>query len=76
MHVVMVALLAWLAVSFALTWPAWLGIAGVAGMLVWEHSLVKSNDLSRLNAAFFAINGYISVLFFVSWGAAIWIAQA
>jgi 4-hydroxybenzoate polyprenyltransferase len=45
-------------------------------MLVWEHSLVKSNDLSRLNAAFFAINGYISVLFFVSWGAAIWIAQA
>jgi 4-hydroxybenzoate polyprenyltransferase len=76
MHVVMVALLAWLAVSFALTWPAWLGIAVVAGMLVWEHSLVKSNDLSRLNAAFFAVNGYISVLFFVSWGAAIWIAQA
>jgi 4-hydroxybenzoate polyprenyltransferase len=76
MHVVMVALLAWLALSFALTWPAWLGIAVVAGMLVWEHSLVKSNDLSRLNAAFFAINGYISVLFFVSWGAAIWIAQA
>jgi 4-hydroxybenzoate polyprenyltransferase len=71
MHVAMIALLAWLAVSFALPWPAWLGIAVVAAMLVWEHSLVSASDLSRLNAAFFTVNGYISVLFFVFWGAAV-----
>jgi 4-hydroxybenzoate polyprenyltransferase len=76
MHIAMVALLCWLAWSFALPWPAWLGIAVVAGMLIWEHSLVSARDLSRLNAAFFTVNGYISVLFFVFWGAAVWVAQS
>jgi len=75
MHVVMIALLAWLAASFALPWPAWVGIAVVAGMLVWEHSLVSARDLSRLNAAFFTVNGYISVVFFVFWGAAVWVSR-
>jgi 4-hydroxybenzoate polyprenyltransferase len=74
MHVIMIALLAWLAASFALPWPAWVGIAVVAAMLVWEHSMVSANDLSRLNAAFFTINGYISVLFFLFWGAAVWVS--
>jgi 4-hydroxybenzoate polyprenyltransferase len=74
MHVIMIALLAWLAASFALPWPAWIGIAVVAAMLVWEHSMVSANDLSRLNAAFFTINGYISVLFFLFWGAAVWVS--
>jgi 4-hydroxybenzoate polyprenyltransferase len=74
MHVIMICLLAWLAASFALPWPAWVGIAVVAAMLVWEHSMVSANDLSRLNAAFFTINGYISVLFFLFWGAAVWVS--
>jgi 4-hydroxybenzoate polyprenyltransferase len=74
MHVIMIVLLVWLAASFALPWPAWVGIAVVAGMLVWEHSMVSANDLSRLNAAFFTINGYISVLFFLFWGAAVWVS--
>jgi 4-hydroxybenzoate polyprenyltransferase len=74
MHIVMIALLAWLAFSFTLPWPAWTGIAVVAAMLVWEHSLVSATDLSRLNAAFFTINGYISVLFFLFWGAAVWVS--
>jgi 4-hydroxybenzoate polyprenyltransferase len=74
MHVIMIALLAWLAAGFALPWPAWVGIAVVAAMLVWEHSMVSANDLSRLNAAFFTINGYISVLFFLFWGAAVWVS--
>jgi 4-hydroxybenzoate polyprenyltransferase len=43
-------------------------------MLIWEHSLVSATDLSRLNAAFFTINGYISVLFFLFWGAAVWVS--
>jgi 4-hydroxybenzoate polyprenyltransferase len=70
MHVVMVALLAWLAWSFALAWPAWAGIAVVAALLAYEHSLVKPNDLSKMNAAFFTVNGYISLLFLLFWGAA------
>ena len=74
MHVIMIALLIWLAASFALPWPAWVGIAVVAGMLVWEHSMVSANDLSRLNAAFFTVNGYISLLFLLFWGAAIALA--
>ena len=72
MHVVMAALLAWLAWSFGLPWPAWVGIAVVAALLAYEHSLVKAHDLSRLNAAFFTVNGYISVLFLIFWGAAVW----
>jgi 4-hydroxybenzoate polyprenyltransferase len=70
MHVGVVALLSWLAASFGLPWPAWAGIAVVAGLLGYEHSLVKANDLSKLNAAFFTVNGYISILFLLFWGAA------
>ena len=75
MHVVMIALLAWLALSFHLPWPAWAGIAVVAGLLGYEHSLVAPNDLSRMNAAFFTVNGYISLLFLLFWGAATAIAR-
>src|SRR6201987_2731703 len=70
MHIVMVGLLAWLALSFQLGWPAWAGIAVVATLLIYEHSLVKPNDLSKINAAFFTVNGYISFLFLLFWGAA------
>jgi len=75
MHVVMVALLAWLAWSFRLAWPAWAGIAVVAALLAYEHSLVKPNDLSKMNAAFFTVNGYISLLFLLFWGAAVVVAR-
>jgi 4-hydroxybenzoate polyprenyltransferase len=70
MHAGVVILLIWLAMSFGLPWPAWAGIAVVAALLGYEHSLVKANDLSQLNAAFFAVNGYISILFLLFWGAA------
>jgi 4-hydroxybenzoate polyprenyltransferase len=71
MHVVMIALLAWLAASFSLPWPAWLGIGVVAALLAYEHSLVHPHDLRRLNAAFFTVNGYISLLFLLFWGLAV-----
>jgi 4-hydroxybenzoate polyprenyltransferase len=71
MHIVMVGLLAWLAASFHLAWPAWAGIVVVAALLAYEHSLVKPNDLSKMNAAFFTVNGYISLLFLLFWGAAV-----
>lgn len=43
----------------------WFGIIFVACMLFWEHSLLKENDLSKLNAAFFNINGYVSIGIFI-----------
>jgi 4-hydroxybenzoate polyprenyltransferase len=70
MHIGVVVLLSWLAYSFALPWPAWAGIVVVAALLGYEHSLVKPGDLSKLDAAFFAVNGYISLLFLLFWGAA------
>jgi 4-hydroxybenzoate polyprenyltransferase len=70
MHVGVVVLLAWLAASFALPWPAWIGISVVATLLAYEHSLVKPDDLSKLDAAFFILNGYISISFLLFWGAA------
>jgi 4-hydroxybenzoate polyprenyltransferase len=73
MHVVMIALLLWLAASFHLLWPAWAGVAVVAALLAYEHSLVSPGDLRRLNAAFFTVNGYISLLFLLFWGAAVWV---
>jgi 4-hydroxybenzoate polyprenyltransferase len=41
----------------------------VAALLTYEHSLVKPHDFSRVNAAFFTMNGYVSVLFLVFWAA-------
>jgi 4-hydroxybenzoate polyprenyltransferase len=70
LHVGVVLLLGWLAAGFGLPWPAWAGIVVVAALLAYEHSLVKANDLSKLNAAFFTVNGYISMLFLLFWGAA------
>jgi 4-hydroxybenzoate polyprenyltransferase len=70
LHAFMCILLAWLAWSFHLPWLAWAGIAVVAILLAYEHSLVKPTDLSKMNAAFFTINGYISLIFLLFWGAA------
>jgi 4-hydroxybenzoate polyprenyltransferase len=51
------------------------GVAAVAALLIYEHTIVKPNDLSRLNAAFFTMNGYVSVLFFVFWAADIFLLK-
>ncbi len=45
------------------------GVAAVACLLIYEHGIVKADDLSRVNAAFFTMNGWVSVLFFVFWAA-------
>jgi len=75
MHVIMTALLIWLAAAFHLPWPAWAGVVVIAALLAYEHSLVRPNDLHRLDAAFFAVNGYISLLFLLFWGAAVAVAR-
>ena len=52
-------------------WLAWslrpvFGMVVVAGLLIYEHSLVKPDDLSKVNVAFFNVNGYISITIFVA----------
>lgn len=64
-HLLMVGFLVALLIVFALGKFAASGVVLVVLLLLYEHSLVKPNDLSRLNAAFFTMNGVISVLFFV-----------
>ncbi len=71
LHAVMLALLVVVAHMERLGWVALAGLVVVAALLAYEHSLVKPHDLSRLNAAFFTVNGYISLLFFCSWAAAL-----
>ncbi len=67
LHIGMIACLAALIISFQLGPLSWLGVAAVVILLIYEHGLVKPHDLSRVNAAFFTVNGYISVLFFAFW---------
>jgi len=64
-HLAMVGLLIALLIAFGLGKLAACGVLAVILLLLCEHSLVKPDDLSRLNAAFFTMNGVISVLFFV-----------
>jgi 4-hydroxybenzoate polyprenyltransferase len=68
-HVAMIACLVLLSVSFRLGALSWAGIGAIVVLLLYEHRLVKANDLSRVDAAFFTVNGYVSVLFFVFWAA-------
>jgi 4-hydroxybenzoate polyprenyltransferase len=63
-HVVMVMLLISLVVVFHLGYFADAGVFFVAALLAREHSLVSADDLSKLNAAFFTMNGVISMVFF------------
>ena len=63
-HLLMLLLLVALVFAFGLGKLAVAGIVVVSLLLLYEHSLVSAEDLSRLNAAFFTMNGVISVLFF------------
>jgi len=69
LHVLVLALLVMVARMENLGWLAWAGLVAVAALLAYEHALVKPSDLSRVNAAFFTVNSYISLLFFVTWAA-------
>ena len=65
LHLIMLALLAALVVVFGLGKLAMVGVLAVAVLLAYEHSLVWGGDLSKLNAAFFTMNGVIALVFFV-----------
>ena len=75
MHVLMVICLLALVYTLHLGGLAVAGVVAVTALLVYEHSLVEPNDLSRVNAAFFTMNGYVSVLFFVFWAADIFLLK-
>jgi 4-hydroxybenzoate polyprenyltransferase len=62
-HIIMLLLLIALIPAFALGKLAIAGVVAVTILLLYEHSLVKPNDLTKLNAAFFTMNGIISVVF-------------
>ncbi len=69
LHLLMIACLVALVLAFDLGTLSMIGIVAVAALLIYEHGLVKPTDLSRVNAAFFAVNGYVSLLFFAFWAA-------
>jgi 4-hydroxybenzoate polyprenyltransferase len=73
LHAAMLFSLVALILSLHLGLLALAGVAAILALLVYEHSLVKPNDLSRVNAAFFTMNGYVSVLFFLFWAADIFL---
>ncbi len=64
-HLLMIVLLIALVLAFGLGNLAIAGVAVVTALLAYEHSLVHADDLSKLNAAFFTMNGVISVVFFL-----------
>jgi 4-hydroxybenzoate polyprenyltransferase len=64
LHAAAVMLLALAGVGLDVSFFYWLGVAVTAGLLVYEHSIVRPGDLRRLDAAFFTLNGVISVVFF------------
>lgn len=68
LHAGMVALLALLPRVYppGLGGAYWLGVAGCVGLLGWQHWVVRPNDLSRLNAAFFGANGWLSTWLFAT----------
>jgi 4-hydroxybenzoate polyprenyltransferase len=64
LHGTTVALLALAGLGLSVGWWYWLGVLAVGMLLAYEHSLVRPGDLSRLDSAFFTMNGVISLTFF------------
>ena len=75
LHLLMLGLLLALVMVFGLGKLAVAGVVAVALLLAYEHSLVSSDDLSKLNAAFFTMNGVIAVVFFAFVAADVLIRQ-
>jgi 4-hydroxybenzoate polyprenyltransferase len=63
LHVATVACLVALPWVVPMAWPWWVGVAVIGGVLAYEHTLVSPTDLSRVDKAFFDLNGYVSLLF-------------
>jgi 4-hydroxybenzoate polyprenyltransferase len=75
MHATMLGLLAWFGRLFEFGVAGWIGVAAVALLLVYEHSLVSPRDLRKLNAAFFTMNGVIAMVFLCFVAADLWLRR-
>ncbi len=75
LHILMIVCLLALVYTLQLGALSLAGVAAIAALLIYEHSLVKADDLSRVNAAFFNMNGYVSVLFLIFWAADIFLLK-
>jgi 4-hydroxybenzoate polyprenyltransferase len=73
MHLAMLALLAWFGILFQFNVAGWVGVAAVALLLAYEHSIVSPRDLRRLNAAFFTMNGVIAMVFLAFVAVDLWL---
>jgi len=73
MHLAMLGLLIWFGLLFHFNLAGWIGIAAVASLLAYEHSIVSPRDLRRLNAAFFTMNGVIAMVFLAFVAVDLWL---
>ncbi len=64
-HVVTFALFVWFGAAAGLGWLWWIGLALTAVAFVYEHRIVRADDLSRVNRAFFTANGFVGIALFV-----------
>ncbi len=76
LHLGTMAALIALPAFVSLGWPYAIGLLTIGAVLAYEHWIVRPSDLSRIDKAFFDLNGYVSLLFlaFVAWGS--WVAPA
>jgi 4-hydroxybenzoate polyprenyltransferase len=59
-----------------LAWPALVGVVMVGLLLIYQHTLVSAKNLTRMNAAFFTTNAFVSVILFVTFSAAVFITRS
>jgi 4-hydroxybenzoate polyprenyltransferase len=64
-HLITVAMLVAFGLLNGFSWLWWVGVLLAIALLLWQHSIVSASDLSRINAAFFTANGFLSVILFV-----------
>lgn len=75
LHALMFAVLVWIFFQTGLHWIGLLGIIATAALLIYQHRLVRSDDLSRLNMAFFTTNAYVSLILFATIAADIFLIK-
>jgi 4-hydroxybenzoate polyprenyltransferase len=75
LHAAMFAVLLWIYFLTDLHWLGLLGIMTTAELLIYQHRLVRADDLSRLNVAFFTTNAYVSVILFLTVAADIFLIR-
>jgi 4-hydroxybenzoate polyprenyltransferase len=72
-HLQAFVVLVLLLLATGLGWPAYVGVIAVGLLLIYQHKLVKADDLSRMNAAFFTTNAFVSVILLATFGGAVFL---